>query len=358
MTNNNQNIRFLKLTQDIVFKSFFSQNKKVLISLLKSFLPIQNEIQDIKILNPETSDKTNNIPKSSFNQSYKNSTKQQNLNKLSHEKQSSNKQSLPQKNLHNLDFKETALYPHTFNKKHIVLDLRVKLSTGENINVEMQSIPQKRFLKRILFYWAKLYSQDLEKGQGYDKIHPAYSLVFTNFPILNNQIKDFTSSFSIRRDKNPHQLFNEDLKIVIVELSKLTKAFDELLDLREKWCYLLRESASLTKEQYSYLSNDEEMRMALNHLNKLSRDEELYQQALTEQINRVAYALDRDGLLEEGMQKGLEKGRAEGLEKGIQKGQTKGKQEIALNMLKEKADISFISKVTGLSEDEIIKIGK
>ena len=249
-----------------------------------------------------------------------------------------------------MDFKETALYPHTLNKKHIVLDLRVKLSTGENINVEMQTIPQKRFLKRILFYWAKLYSQDLEKGQGYDKIHPAYSLVFTNFSVLDKQIKDFTSSFSIRRDKKPHLLFNGDLKIVIVELSKLTKAFDEWLDLREKWCYLLRESASLTKEQYHYLSNDEEMKMALNHLNKLSRDEELYQQALTEEINRVAYALDRDGLLEEGMQKGRQE--------GLKTGELNKQQEIALNMLKERADISFISKVTGLSEDEILKLGK
>ena len=330
----------LKLTQDIVFKSFFSQNKKVLISLLKSFLPIQNEIQDITILNPETSNKTNNIPKSSSSQSSKSSVIKQN----------SNKQAPTHKNLHNLDLKETALYPHSLNKKQIVLDLRVKLSTGENINVEMQTISQKHFLKRILFYWANLYSQDLEKGQGYDKIHPAYSLVFTNFSLLDKQIKDFTSSFSIRRDKKPHQLFNEDLKIVIVELSKLTKAFDELLDLREKWCYLLRESASLTKEQYHYLSNDEEMKMALNHLNKLSRDEELYQQALTEKINKVAYALDRSGLLEEGMQKGLQKGR--------QEGRAKGKQEIALNMLRKNAELSFISEVTGLSEDEILKLGK
>ena len=91
-------------------------------------------------------------------------------------------------------------------------------------------------------------------------------------------------------------------------------------------------------------------------LNQLSRDEELYQQALTEKINKVAYALDRSGLLEEGMQKGMQKGLQKGLQKGRQEGRAKGKQEIALNMLKEKADISFIAKVTGLSEDEITKL--
>ena len=47
-----------------------------------------------------------------------------------------------------------------------------------------------------------------------------------------------------------------------------------------------------------------------------------------------------------------EKGRWEGLRKG----RREGRQEVVLNMLKEKVDISFISKVTGLSEKEIQKL--
>ncbi|MCY4320957.1 MAG: hypothetical protein OXC37_00910 [Bdellovibrionaceae bacterium] len=78
--------------------------------------------------------------------------------------------------------------------------------------------------------------------------------------------------------------------------------------------------------------------MALKHLNKLSRDEELYQEAFTEQINKVAYDLDRSGLLEEGIQE--------------------GRKETALNMLKEDFEISIISKVTGLAENEILKLKK
>ncbi|MCY4320958.1 MAG: Rpn family recombination-promoting nuclease/putative transposase [Bdellovibrionaceae bacterium] len=326
---NKKQIRFLKLTQDIVFKSFFSRNKQVLISLLKSFLPIKNEIAKITILNLEKRDKKHNKAKVSSDSKTLHSGKQKE-NKL--------------------DFKESLFYPNKLNKKQIVLDLRVKLSTGENINVEMQTISQKHFLKRILFYWSKLYSQDLEKGESYDKIHPAYSLIFTTFPILDIRIKDFMSSFSIRRDKKPYQLFNEDLKIVIVELSKLNKTYNELLDLKEKWCYILRESSNITKKEYKCLSKDEDIKMALKHLNKLSRDEELYQEAFTEQINKVAYDLDRSGLLEEGMQKGIQQ--------GIQQGIKEGRKETALNMLKEGFEVSIISKVTGLAEVEILKLKK
>ena len=49
-----------------------------------------------------------------------------------------------------------------------------------------------------------------------------------------------------------------------------------------------------------------------------------------------------------------EKGRWE----GERKGRKERKKEIVLNMLKEKTDISFIAKVTGLSEKEIQKLKK
>ena len=84
--------------------------------------------------------------------------------------------------------------------------------------------------------------------------------------------------------------------------------------------------------------------MALKHLNTLSKEEELHQEALTAQINKVAYDLDRAGLLKEGRQEGLQEGRKE------------KQKEVILNLLKEKTDISLISKVTGLSEEEIKKL--
>ena len=45
-------------------------------------------------------------------------------------------------------------------------------------------------------------------------------------------------------------------------------------------------------------------------------------------------------------------------EKGRWEGERKGRQEVVLNMLKKKADISFISEVTGFSEKEIKKLKK
>ena len=70
--------------------------------------------------------------------------------------------------------------------------------------------------------------------------------------------------------------------------------------------------------------------------------------------------LIKDKILKGGTYMGVvehirEEGEIKGIQKGRQKGRQEGVQEVILNMLKEKADLSFISKVTGVPEKEIKK---
>ena len=46
----------------------------------------------------------------------------------------------------------------------------------------------------------------------------------------------------------------------------------------------------------------------------------------------------------------------QGIGKGIEQGETRGIEKTATLMLKENADIGFISRVTGLSKNTILKI--
>ena len=58
------------------------------------------------------------------------------------------------------------------------------------------------------------------------------------------------------------------------------------------------------------------------------------------------------------MRKYLKQGELKGLKKGELKGLKKGKIETAHNMLREGCDISFISKITGLSRQQIENLKK
>ena len=342
----NQQKRLFPLTQDIVFKSFFSRNKQVLHSLLKSFLPLSDDISNITITNPESRDKPAQ-EKSAHTSSHtraappdKQAQTQSALQDFTTQENPSQSLSEKQGDL-TLSFKQTALLPDAIDRKHFVLDLIVELNNKKTINIEMQSALHRGFLKRILLYWARLHCQSLSKGDDYSRVIPTYSLIFTKTPVLSREIKEFVSSFSVKRDKKPFVLFNEDLKIVIVELSKLKKgSFEELIDLQEKWCYFLRESSALKEEERRRLLKDREMSKAMEHLEELSRDKELLYKALSRENSEMAYRLDKQGWIDEGKKKGREE----------------TVKKLVLKMLQEDADKTFISKITGLSEDEIIKL--
>ena len=51
--------------------------------------------------------------------------------------------------------------------------------------------------------------------------------------------------------------------------------------------------------------------------------------------------------------KGLKKGREKGLERGLERGREETQREIALNLLKKGIEVSDISEITSISEDEI-----
>ena len=122
---------FLNLTQDLIFKSYFKPDKSVLKSLLKAFLPLPDNtsIKDITIL-------------------------------------------------------DSLLPSLTPEEKSSLMDLRVQLDSGEFVNVEMQAFPHKSFTQRILLYWAKNYSSQLKAGEEYETLCPAYSLIFSVYPLF------------------------------------------------------------------------------------------------------------------------------------------------------------------------------
>ncbi len=59
---------------------------------------------------------------------------------------------------------------------------------------------------------------------------------------------------------------------------------------------------------------------------------------------------------QEGIKEGMQKGMQKGMQQGMQKGMQKGMQQVALNMLGGKFKVPVISKITGLSEEEIKKL--
>ena len=88
----------------------------------------------------------------------------------------------------------------------------------------------------------------------------------------------------------------------------------------------------------------------ISDITALSKEEhEKYDESI--KILRDNYATFKFAIKE-----GHDKGRAEGRIEGRAEGQTKEKKQIAQNMLKEGIAVSLICKMTGLDEQEVLKL--
>ena len=222
----------LKLTQDLAFKMFFSRNKQTIRSLLKNVLPISEPMLDICILNPEPEDK---------------------------------------------DYADS-------DEMGIRLELRIKLGSGENISVGMQVTSHEYLKEKAMFYWAKLYRGEVERRGDDDPVKTVYSVTFVTSSADDEPDDDIIKHFALRSASPPHFKISEGLNIMIIEMSKLPKAHEDLADLKEKWFYFLYHSTTLSEEARKTLSQHEELKMALENLDQLQKDERLCQKVSDRQM--------------------------------------------------------------------------
>ena len=234
----------------------------------------------------------------------------------------------------------------------------------------------------------RLYSEQLSKGDGYEKLVPVYSLVFTTQNL--SDFKDVTDEYrhvcNIRRTKDPQVVMSRGMCFVIVELGKFTKDMEKLDNTRDDWSFILKNSEELGVNEYqTFLNKGGEMAEAVKRLWDLSQDDLLREEAWALEKQRKDRFAERQfereearskGLAEglaEGHTKGRAEGRAEGRTEGLAEGHTKGRTEgraegrsegrsegraeghrkIALDMLKDGCNSKMICKYTGLSQKEV-----
>ena len=66
------------------------------------------------------------------------------------------------------------------------LDLRAVIDDNVECNIEIQLSTHKKMLERFLYYWAKIYTANLERGEDYEKLRKTISII-----IVNENIEQF-----------------------------------------------------------------------------------------------------------------------------------------------------------------------
>lgn len=212
-----------------------------------------------------------------------------------------------------------------------IIDVRAKTSKGENIDIEVQLTDQGNMDKRTLFYWGKMYLENIKQGQDYTSLEKVITINILDFEFLGTE--NYQSSFHLWEDIEKDYMLTDVVEIHFLELPKFRNKKNK--DYREndieRWLMFLEKDISETTLK-ELMSLDTAIEKAEQKIEYLSSDEEamrIYyerERSLHERANMISSAEERKAV------------------------------EIAKNLLNMKIPLEQIVLATGLTEEEINKI--
>lgn len=289
---------------DLAFKKIFGveENKDLTISLINSIVSKEDQVSDITLLNPYN-------PK---------------------------------------NFKTDKLS---------ILDIKAKGHDGKRFDIEIQITDEADYDKRALYYWGKLYTEQLKESEDYAKLSKAIGIHILNFTSIPES-DTYHNVFHIMEKDKKFRYF-KDLELHTVELKKFTDSIQgkslktvekaqseeelttkELTNLVMKvkngldvWGAFLTRYDLLKKDRLPKELDDPALKKALNVLEVMNfSDEE--REAYEDRLKWLRIETNTLKKYEQkGVEKGIEQGREEGEKIGIEKGEAKRNREIALKML-------------------------
>ena len=213
----------------------------------------------------------------------------------------------------------------------------------------MQLRSTKNFDKRTEFYGAKLITEQFGKGNQYKEFKPVILINILNYNLLELP-EYYTKTVTVAEKHREYEVI-KDITYYFIELPKFRENRPRLANTLECWLALIDGKGEL-------LEMAKEKEKIIKEANK-EVEEILSESAIKELNDYIESAiLDENSRISDALEEGIEKGKVEGKIEGKIEGKREGQKEIITRMLKEKIDIETISKLTGLTKNEITKISE
>lgn len=252
----------------------------------------------------------------------------------------------------------TLLNPYNYKSfkkdKLSILDVKAEGEDGKKFNIEIQITDEADYDKRALYYWAKLYTNQLKEAEDYGSLAKAIGIHILNFTSILG-VPAYHNVFHIR-EKETGLLYFKDLELHTIELNKfLEDGKKELKDFVGKiksaldmWSLFLSRHDLLNKEKLPSNLNDPALKKALGVLEIMNFTDDEWMAY----EDRLKWFMIESNTLRKYEGKGFAEGKAQGIEEGERKKAI----DISKNMLSKGMDLETVLSVTGLSIEEISEL--
>ena len=239
------------------------------------------------------------------------------------------------------------LYREKPEDKLGILDLEVDINEEKKIDVEIQLIEKANFAERLLFYYAKLYGNEIKRGKTYESYKKVVIIAIIDFELeITKEIEKMETKWRIREDENTEIILTDALEIHIIELSKTKREYETNKENRKVQWMMFLDNPN-TEEVGKIMEENKEIKEAVVEVHKMSKDEKLRKLAEL----REKAIMDEKEIYSTGYHKGEKIGYSQGKLEGEKTGYSKGQK-------KEKIEIAKILKKKGMSKEEISEITK
>ena len=242
--------------------------------------------------------------------------------------------------------------------KDMILDIRVTVASGKQIDIEMQnssfSVSQRH---RFQLYGAKMLTYQEKKVKKYRYINPVYQIIFINdIDSENLQLYDTYQSRNKEGKLEKSNLMNQVyVQVPYINVIKQYKKLDEFSEL-ELAIYIF---ANGITDDIMKLKESKVIEIMKDKMERFNQDDELRLAAYNRELNIYAHEME----LEESYQNGKAEGKKEGIEEGMEIGKEEGilleKRNLTLQLFKSKfpnEDDNFLSNLEAKEYDIIFKM--
>ena len=248
---------------------------------------------------------------------------------------------IPPETIAGLELLDKEFHKDSISDKTGVLDVKLRLKNNTIIDIEIQNRWNSEFVQRTIFYWAKMYTENLKTSEVYTKLPKCITIniVGEGFD-LNNLLH---SEYNVV-EKHLNDRLSDELEIHFLNLAKV-KEQQENIEHDEKknklfnWLKFIETDNPEVREVLA--ENSEIMKKANTAISVMEmspRDKWLYD-------SRMKYEHDRASCISEGYRQGLER--------GLDKGAYQKALETAKLMRMHNYPIAEICTISGLTKEEV-----
>ena len=241
---------------------------------------------------------------------------------------------IPRESIKKIYINNVELAPEYLEQKFSRLDLKMDVD-GRIINIELQVNKESFFKERTLFYWSKLYSEELIAGDEYTELKQTICINIINFNLF--ECEDYHSNFKILESQR-NELLTDKFAIHFFELKKVGKYRKNKR--MEDWLNLINaetEGDLMAIQQSTTIPEVQDTIVMLRHL------------SADQQVRQEAYYRER--LLHDEAS-ALGSARREGRAEGMAEGKAAERSAVAENMRKNGFTEEQIKLALGLSDND------